>query len=246
MSKKFKGKLCVYCAERASDGPDHVFARKFFLPSDRRGLPQVPACKECNGAKSEVENYLTPLLPLGGRHESAKANLETMVPKRLRENRKLCKRLAEGAIGVWSEERKGLWIPAMALPIDTAPLESLFAFVARGLIWHHWRTYLTEEHSVGVILLTESGERLFDRFLLGVALRVPVSANLGGGTFIYEGVQGIDCPQLSMWRFSAFGGVKLGGDPKVPNVTSSRIGVVTGPTQVVSNAGFRGRLGIGA
>ena len=240
MSKKFKGKLCVYCAERVAASGDHVFAKAFFLPEDRDDLPQVPACQKCNGAKSELEHYLTALLPFGGRHEGAKANLGTMVPKRLQKNRKLTIHLAEEAVRVWSEEGEGLWVPALALPIEPDSFESLFAFVARGLIWYHWRTYLTREHSVRVVSLTTSGERFFDRYLFGMKPRARVSANLGDGTFVYEGVQGEDCPQLSVWRFSAFGGVKLIGDPNAPNGSSSRIGVVTGPARIFRRSGLAG------
>lgn len=237
MTKKFKGKLCVYCAERVAASWDHVFAKEFFLPEDRDDLPQVPACQKCNGAKSELEHYLTALLPFGGRHEGAKANLGTMVPKRLRKNRKLTIHLAEEAVRVWSEEAEGLWVPALALPIEPALLESLFAFVARGLIWYHWRTYLTQEHCVKAFLLTRTTEQLFDQYLLP---RAPVKADLGNGTFVYEGVQGEDCPQLSVWRFSAFGGVKLVGDPKAPDETSSRIGVLTGPARIFRHPGLAG------
>jgi hypothetical protein len=44
MSKKFKGKTCAYCGEREAITGDHVFAREFFLPSDRADLPQAPIC----------------------------------------------------------------------------------------------------------------------------------------------------------------------------------------------------------
>jgi len=242
MTKKFKGKLCVYCAERPSGSGDHVFAREFFLPKDRHNLPKVPACSECNEAKSKLEHYLTSVLPFGGRHEGAKANLGTMVPKRLRKNRKLTIRLAEEAVRVWSEESGKLWVPTMALPIDPASLESLFALIARGLIWYHWRTYLTLEHCVKAFLLTRTKEQLFDQYLLP---RAPVKADLGNGTFVYEGVQGEDCPQLSVWRFSAFGGVKLVGAPKTPNEISSRIGVLTAPTHVFRNPELKGLFGVG-
>lgn len=237
MSKKFKGELCVYCAQRPSESGDHVFAREFFLPKDRHDLPKVPACEKCNGAKSELEHYLAAVLPFGGRHEGAEANLETMVPKRLRKNRKLTIQLAEQTVRLWSEEREGLWVPALAVPLDPVPLESLFVLVTRGLIWYHWRTYLTEEHSVKAFLLTRPREPLFDQYLLPGA---PVRANLGNGTFVYEGVQGEDCRQLSVWRFSAFGGVKLVGDPQAPDETSSRIGVLTGPAHMFRHPGLAG------
>lgn len=43
MSKKYKGKLCVYCGERPSTKTgDHVFAREFFLESERDNPIKVP------------------------------------------------------------------------------------------------------------------------------------------------------------------------------------------------------------
>jgi hypothetical protein len=35
-------------------------------------------------------------------------------------------------------------------------------------------------------------------------------------------------PELSVWRFSAFGGVTLSGDPEAPGEVSSQIGAMTG------------------
>jgi len=35
MEKGYKGKRCVYCLDRLALGPDHVFARDFFLASEQ-------------------------------------------------------------------------------------------------------------------------------------------------------------------------------------------------------------------
>lgn len=80
MSKKYKGKICVYCVEAESTSTDHVFARKFFLETDRAGLPQVPSCDPCNRAKATLEHYLASVLPFGARHSGARDNLE-LVPR---------------------------------------------------------------------------------------------------------------------------------------------------------------------
>jgi hypothetical protein len=55
-----------------------------------------------------------------------------------------------------------------------------------------------------------------------------VSETLGDGTFRYEGVQSAENPELSVWRFSAFGGLVLSGDPEAPGEISSQIGAMTG------------------
>jgi hypothetical protein len=51
---------------------------------------------------------------------------------------------------------------------------------------------------------------------------------LATSTFSYEGVQSAENPELSVWRFSVFGGLTLGGDPEAPGEISSQIGAMTG------------------
>ena len=89
VKNRFKGKTCVYCAVPAcSEDGDHVVCRKFFLERHRGDLPKVPACKPCNNRKSELERYLTAVLPFGGRHAVATETLGTMVSDRLEGNKK--------------------------------------------------------------------------------------------------------------------------------------------------------------
>ena len=92
----YKGRQCVYCVEARAESADHVIARKFFLVNRRDKLPQVPACKRCNGEKAQLENYLMVVLPFGARRTDAAVNLQTTVPKRLGKNRKLHEELAKG------------------------------------------------------------------------------------------------------------------------------------------------------
>jgi len=97
MSKRFKsGELCVYCSKLPAVTGDHIFARKFFVESARANLPQAPVCATCNNEKSELEHYLTAVLPFGGRHPDALENLVSMVPKRLQRNAKLHRVLSAG------------------------------------------------------------------------------------------------------------------------------------------------------
>jgi hypothetical protein len=57
MSKKYKGKTCVYCATEKSSCPDHVIAREFFPIDERSNLPKVPSCVSCNNKKAKLEHY---------------------------------------------------------------------------------------------------------------------------------------------------------------------------------------------
>jgi hypothetical protein len=55
VSKKFKGKPCVYCTDGTAISADHVIARQFFLERHRANIPKAPACVKCNGEKSALE-----------------------------------------------------------------------------------------------------------------------------------------------------------------------------------------------
>jgi hypothetical protein len=96
MGKGSKGKTCVYCASAPASTMDHVFAREFFVVDRRANLPKVPACAACNGAKSQLEHYLTAVLPFGSQHADGLAHLSGMVPGRLARNQKLARRLSAG------------------------------------------------------------------------------------------------------------------------------------------------------
>lgn len=233
MSKKYKGKLCVYCGVAQSSAGDHVFAREFFLVPDRGSLPKVPACADCNCTKSELEHYAVSVLPFGGRHSGAAESLETMVPKRLARNAPLSRMLTQNRGRAWGREDTGLVVPLMTLPVDSERLNQLFAFIAKGLLWHHWQTRLSDADSVSVTML--AGERLFDEHFLRVPVAGSVAEDLGNGTVQYEGVQGVDCPRVSVWRLRVFGGVRL-GDSDISDGESSVVGLVTGPRAAVDGS----------
>src|SRR5579863_3007413 len=149
MSKRFKGLKCVYCSARDSVTGDHIFAREFFLPSARADLPQAPTCEACNNEKSKLEHYLTAVLPFGGRHGAAMENLATQVPKRLRRNAKLHRELADELH--YSPDQLG---PDMAIGFKGEYVEQLFGMIAKGLLWHHWRTYLQAAYAIRSLTVT--------------------------------------------------------------------------------------------
>jgi hypothetical protein len=231
-SKKYKGKLCVYCSRRESTTGDHVFAREFFLPSQRNNLPQVPSCGQCNNGKSRIEHYLTTLLPFGGRHPDARENLATLVPGRLAHNTPLRRHLMETRVDAWLSDG-GIYQHTMGVRIDASALEQLFALIVRGLVWYHWKVHFTDEHAIKVTVLSQAGTRLFEQQFCGMTVAQRIAANLGNGTVCYEGMQGVDCQQLTVWRMDVYGGLMLCGDPQAPDAIGGQIGVVTGPRGVL-------------
>jgi hypothetical protein len=222
VSKKYKGKVCVYCAKRPSTTGDHVFAREFFLLKHRNGLPQVPACDTCNGEKSELEHYLTAVLPFGGRHPDASVNLETMVPKRLQRNAKLRTRLAEG----YTREK---------IPLESGRIERFFVLIAKGLLWHHWQSILGADDCAAATVLQPAGAAPLDQILSKLRPCDRVRVNLGEGTFIYEGLRTIDSPQSALWRFLIYGGLSFAENSRDPSEKASLIFAVTGPRTLLPN-----------
>jgi len=231
-SKKFKGKTCVYCGTpKSSQTGDHVFAREIFLPHRRDNLPQVPACNKCNNEKSGLEHYLTTVLPFGGKHRDALTNLEILTPHRLEKNRKLHRHLAIDKQKGWINEN-GLFVPRVIIPFDGLKLEKLFCFIVKGLIWHHWKILLISDIFVRAGCIMKIAEQLFQNFFNGIS-KQRVNIDLGNGTIRYEGIQSVECPYLSLWKFSFYGGLKFGGDPKAHSEISTLIWGLTGKTKAI-------------
>jgi hypothetical protein len=95
MPQGFKGQLCVFCGVRLSTRTgDHVLARSLNTVAEtyRRSLLALSAM----GEKSRLEHYLATVLPFGGRHVDASANLEQLVPRRLEKNARLQREIGEG------------------------------------------------------------------------------------------------------------------------------------------------------
>jgi len=226
MGKKYKGKTCVYCGNALATSMDHVFAREFFLRGDRQNLPQVPACDGCNNGKSQLEHYLTAVLPFGGRHSTAKANLEP-VPNRLSKNLKVRKRLYVGWGKSWSKE-SGVYVLSSTQPVDNKQLERLISFIVRGLAWFHWQTLMPPNHYLKVMALTESGDRAFEKLMSHPDLHTGVECDLGRGTVVYKGKQGLDQPEITLWRFLMYGGLKF-SDEEDSGESASVICAMTGP-----------------
>jgi hypothetical protein len=79
----------------------------------------------------------------------------------------------------------------------------------------------------------QTQQRFIEEFFFAKKSRERVTANLGTGTFVYEGVQAVDDPKLTIWKFSIYGGVSFGGDPKLPAESASQVISITGPNHLI-------------
>ncbi len=212
-SKKYRGKTCAYCAvPNSSTTADHVIARGFFLENQRGNLPQVPACALCNGEKSELEHYLMTVLPFGGRHLDASANLAEQVPRRLAKNSALAdelRRALRSRLRLRSVNGEP-WIQETILPLNPDKLIALYRWIAIGLSYEHWNLSLPlADFVISAAYLMPNMAAMFDA-VFDQAGQIAVHGNLGDGTFIYAGFQG---KGFSLWRMSIYG-VEVSGDPR--------------------------------
>ena len=232
MSKKYKGKTCVYCAEpNSSEDGDHVVSREFFLAKKRANLPIVPACKACNNAKSKLEHYLTAVIPFGGRHADSSENLSTMIPPRLAKNNKLFFMLKKGMKRLFAARNGGSLEPEMTLPLEGEKLLQLFEFIARGLAYWHWNICLPQDTClVKAAFFTSTGREIFES-LLAKNAKERVKISLGDGVFVYEGAQSSESPKLTVWRMSLYG-AQVSGDPKMPLEMCSEAYAITAPRRM--------------
>ncbi len=231
MSKKFKGKTCVYCAKRASTSADHVIAREFLLPGKRENLPKVPACDICQREKSKLEHYLTTVLPFGARHPDAALTLERLVPKRLAKNVALHRQIANQMSTVWTDEL-GFYAPTKAIPLDDNAVDILFSFIVKGLIWHHWKTWLPVDHFIQTRMYTLYGLQWFHDHIFSLNAGAVAKGNLGNGVFVYEGHQGVKAPHVTAWRMSLYGLI-VPGDEGPPGLC---FGSVSGPQSILQRS----------
>jgi hypothetical protein len=183
--------VCVLQHESCCRARPRVRARVLPCESERQSSAGS-RLQEMQYEKSRLEHHLTALLPFGGGHADALTNLQTMAPKRLARNARLHRELAHGRGATWNRSEGGLLIRQMTLPMG-GELEKLFEFIPKGLLWHHWKVRLTDDHTVVASLVPDD--------FLDPYSKVPpdrrVNVSLGGGTVSYQGLQGDDYPEVS-------------------------------------------------
>jgi hypothetical protein len=149
MSKRYRGKRCVYCGRPGvPDTGDHVIARAFFPQVANLELPQVPACSACNNAKSLLEHELASVLPFGARNAAGSRVLHEQVPGRLERNAPQHRALQ----AEWDRQWRGDYAPRseqdMTLPLDGGLVVRWCEYMMIGLAWHHWHADLTPPNQV--------------------------------------------------------------------------------------------------
>jgi len=217
-SKRHKGRDCAYCGKKnASTTADHVIARKFFLEEDRANLPQVPACADCNNKKSALEHYAATALMAGSNHVDGDLYRREKVAPRIAKNRKL--RLSMGLdtdpvlLNV-----NGIIRPMHILKIEYEKINKLMSLIVIGLYYFHFGLPLDRQFYSEVCMFAPDHD---PALWASMAAYFPpgserVTANLGRGGFVYEGIQSPAHHAFTVWRMAWHGGIPLHGGNSPP------------------------------
>ena len=236
MSKKYKGKTCVYCgSDGKSETKDHILAREFVLVRHRHNLPAAPGCRACNRKKSVLEKHCTTVFPFGGRHPDARENLSTMVPKRLEAAPALRRQIERNLGPVFVQTPHGSIEHVSVVHLEVNSIHEWIRYVVTGLIWHHWNVVAGGQTDIDVHLIAPQVEaQLASIFNMRAARRVPLTS-IGGDTLIYEGAMAQGEPLCSAWRLAIYGGMELAGDDSRVRASVFYV-IVTPKGRVAANA----------
>ena len=208
-SKNFRGKICVYCAAATAETADHVVCRSFFDNRLRRNLPKAPACKQCNGLKSELEHYLTAVLPFASGHHAALRGQQEVVRRRLANNASLREKLRAGMRHIGVHTADGIVEDRLAMPFDGEAYKRYLVLVARGLVWTEWKVVVPADYFVRAYSMTARRFVDFQRTILHLGENTRVRRSLAEGAFVYTGACAIDDPAFSTWKIDLYENVDL-------------------------------------
>lgn len=205
MSKKFKGKSCVYCESGTSTTTgDHVFPRALFLENRRKNLPKVPCCKKCNYEKSQIELYITSILPLGGHHADALLNLSNHAKPRLDKNLSLKEKTRKSKTYSYFTNEYGILEPSFTISIDSAKIIKFFEYVTKALTFIHFKFKLNDDFIINVYF----EHNQFENWLKN-KYKNKIEENLGNGTITYKAIQANDNECLLAWEYIIYGGLSF-------------------------------------
>ena len=236
-SKKYLGKLCVYCRQNQSTTADHIFPREFFQLHQRDMLPKAPSCTNCNNEKSKLEHYLVSVLPFGATHSNAEKALSVDVSKRLSKNLKLHRKLKEEMSYKDFQEKNEVTEKRLTVPLEPEKLHDFIEFVGKGLMWHHWEKYLPLNCSIKAFTPTPTGiEFLTNLFQLTTKYRV--SCKLGDDTISYKGVMSEVDTGVSAWAIQLLGGITIADESSGFIFKNSFVAIVSGSPKTINNLKF--------
>lgn len=241
-SKKYIGKLCVYCRDAVSTTADHVFPREMFQISQRHMLPKVPSCNECNNKKSQIEHYLLSVLPFGATHQNAKQALSVDVRKRLVKNKKLHNEIREGFGDSYIRVSETTIEKRLRVKFDSEQLHEFISYVGLGLNWHYWEQYLPNNYSFVSFTPSPTGME-FITGLFNLSSNLRVNELLGEDTVRCKGIMSEVDSGISVWGVQLLGGMTVVDEEQGKIFKNSLVAMITGKPDELEKLNLNSTVG---
>lgn len=222
--------MCILRDGISTTTGDHVVARQF-VPTDlRNNLPKVPCCEGCNNKKSQLEHYLTTILPFSGRHSYAEKTLIS-TQRRLSKNQGLAREIEKSFV---LDQRidAGDVSSLLTITFDSQKLTALSEYIARGLdLVNEGREFKTNigyyAHSI-----TDFGDTTFRDVYFKSHEGIYNTNSIGGEFLEYESFHASSDQNISFWIFSYFGGIQFAG--QTAGDIANKIWVFSGPPKFLA------------
>lgn len=229
-SKQYKGKTCVYCGVPGiSSTGDHVIAREFFPENERSSIPKVPACLDCNNAKSKLEQYLSTVLPLGSGHPIAESMMADKFIRRMEKNRRLQREVHQSSKYILELNKWGTYELRLAVAFNWRIASEYFSMVARGLYFHHQLEVIPADCQSRARFTRHLSLPHVERAIFPESGRICVDGTIARGAFTYKGTFSNN-GKVSAWTMEFYGGIELRSE-RTSGKTSSgwKILAITAP-----------------
>jgi len=225
-SKKYIGKLCVYCRNSIATTIDHVFPRKMFRISQRHMLPKAPSCSECNNKKSQIELYLLSVLPFGATHKNAEQALSVDVKKRLDKNKKLHQKIRKSFQESFTKANETSPEKRLLIEFDSGQLHEFIRYVGLGLNWYYWKEYLPSGYAALAFTPSPTGME-FITHLSNLSSNLKVNETFGDDTVRCKGIMSEEDSGLSIWGIQLLGGMTLIDEGSETTFNNSLVAMIT-------------------
>jgi hypothetical protein len=231
-SKKYKGKRCVYCVDGISDDGEHIISRKFFPAEFRANLPKAPSCRRCNEAKSQLEHYLTAVLPFSSNHITALKSQDEKVNRRLNKNLPLKNELRSGISSAWFPLKNGKVEKTIAIPFQSDKLIEYCEYIVKGLIWYEWDIIVPKHYVIEVMSLTQHGYAFFRDYIFKLSPDLKRERSFAEGGFSYTCTRNSTDGAFSAWHFKFYENIHLSDNTDEKSVEFAEICAMTGPPKI--------------
>lgn len=155
---------CVFCSERKADTRDHVPPKGIFPKPRPSNLVTVPACAECNGNWSSLDEIFKLFVSLqAGMDGISESFLHNSVKRTIDHNQRLKKFLIEKSKMVEVRTPEGIIIgDLIRIPFPEKELKMMCQRIIMGLFYHHNQYTIPDNSMLSVYLPNDINEEVLN------------------------------------------------------------------------------------